>query len=325
MTTPTPTDLQTDFLVSYEGPALANNTMQIRDLAPALLALGQAFDRANSVLNGDKASMGLEIKATQAGSFEIALVLKQLYDAGVSAFSSDFVTSAANLKELFFGNIALGSGAGGVGVLGLFGLIKKLKGKRISVATADGPNMIFEADNVRLVIPLELFRLYQDLPLREQIAAVVRPVVKQGIERVKFKDDGVELESVDKDDAQFFRGAEEEYGDAITSVIPRVRLKPSRVSFVQRGKWKLSDGEKTRWYTVADQDFIGRINAGEVRIGAKDVFICQVLSKQLLSEEGDLKMEYEITSVLDHIPPTEQGRLLSDGAGITLAAPEDGD
>lgn len=54
-------------------------------------------------------------------------------------------------------------------------------------------------------------------------------------------------------------------------------------------------------------------------MGAKDVFICQVLMKQLFNDDGDLKMEYEISSVLDHIPPTEQARLLNDDdAGITF-------
>jgi hypothetical protein len=315
---PTTDDLQTDFLVSYEGAALAAHTMEVRDLAPALLALGQAFDRANSILNGDRASMSLEIRATQAGSFEIGLLLKQLYDQGISAFSGDFITSAANIKELFFGGAVVTAGGGG-----LIGLIKWLRGKRITKATVAGSDMILEVENLRLTIPLELFKLANDMPLRDQLAAVVRPLSKDGIERLTFKDDSRELESVNKDEAHFFRGADADYKEVTTNVFPRQRLKPASVSFIKKGKWRLSDGAQTHWYTVRDESFLKNIADGEIRLGAKDVFICEVLMLQSVTEEGELKMEYEISAVLDHITPAEQARLLNDDAGITFQQPLD--
>ena len=33
---------QAEFAVAYEGPAFVEHTMEVRDLAPALLALGQS-------------------------------------------------------------------------------------------------------------------------------------------------------------------------------------------------------------------------------------------------------------------------------------------
>ena len=62
---------RTSFTISYSGGALESHQMDVRDLGPALMSLGQLFDEANKVLNGGKVSIKIEVKAHQTGSFEI--------------------------------------------------------------------------------------------------------------------------------------------------------------------------------------------------------------------------------------------------------------
>ncbi len=40
--------------------------MDVRDLAPAMLGLGQLFDAANAALNGDSARIRVQVKAGQS-------------------------------------------------------------------------------------------------------------------------------------------------------------------------------------------------------------------------------------------------------------------
>ena len=299
-----PSDSPVEFVVSYDGPALAGHTIPVRDLAPALLALGQAFERANSILNAERASVSLEIRATAEGSFEIALVLKQLFDTAVDAFSGDFVSSAANMKELLIG----GPGA----VLGLIGLIKWLKGSHPKeVERTDDNNITLEIDKLRLKIPAKVLDLYNDSSLRDHVEAVVRPLARPGINKITFLENQQPLETVEESEVPYFEPEEPIDTGTTQTIIPRQRLKLASVSFV-KGKWKLNDGEKTRWYGIRDKQFSDEVEEGQRRFGSGDLLICEVVMAQSIEPNGDLKLEYEITKVLNHMPNPEQGRMFDD-------------
>ena len=74
------------FTVAYDGDSVKNHLMDVRDLAPALLSIGQLFDEANRVLNGDHASIKLQVKALQEGSFEISFEMLQTITRSIAFF-----------------------------------------------------------------------------------------------------------------------------------------------------------------------------------------------------------------------------------------------
>ena len=90
--------------LSYEGPAMSEHSMSVRELGPALVAMGELFDRANYLVNDDEATIDLKITATRPGSFEIELAVEMVRLA-TTMFSSQLITSALNLRQVVMASI----------------------------------------------------------------------------------------------------------------------------------------------------------------------------------------------------------------------------
>lgn len=65
---------ETGFSVVVDGPTLADGQMSVRDLAPALLALGELFAEASVIAYPAREPVALNIKATDKGSFDANLI-----------------------------------------------------------------------------------------------------------------------------------------------------------------------------------------------------------------------------------------------------------
>jgi hypothetical protein len=61
------------FYLAYEGLAVEEGRMPVRDLAPALIALGDVLHQANQVVNPDSPSIDLEFQAVRDGSVRVLL------------------------------------------------------------------------------------------------------------------------------------------------------------------------------------------------------------------------------------------------------------
>lgn len=281
-----------EFAVVYDGPLLSDGRMPVRELAPALLALGDLFVQASLAVYPDQEPVGLSIKATEEGSFLIQLVLHapDAWDHLVNLLSSKPATALANLQGLVIG-------AGG----GLFWLIKKLRGRAVVKEEEVSPGMVRLTleDGTTFEVPREVLGLLAREGIRESARDVVQPVQRQGIDVVAFLDgDGMTVE-ITTDDVDAF-GIPEPPEAPLHEYEHTMILEIDAPSFIEGNKWRLSDGANHFSATIEDAGFIASVNRGEpFRKG--DQIECRMRIEQ--THRGDsLHTERHVIEVLRHIP-----------------------
>ena len=291
---------ETAFGVTYDGPALTDGRMPVKDLAPALLALGELFAEASLAVYPTRKPVALNVKATQQGSFEVILILESAWDHIVDLFSSDAVESLLNLKEL-----VIGTG------VGLFALMKKLRTRRITHREPldSGRIRITFDDGTTVEVPAAVLELYGSVEVRKQVRQVVEPLHREGIDLLEFRSDEHVTVSITTDEAPAFdlptadpTLLSDQQLDLVVSI--------ASVAFVEGNKWRLTDGDRTFHATIGDADFLERVEHGEpFRKG--DMLRCRIRIVQSQALDG-LHTDYQVVQVLEHIPRTIQLRLGDD-------------
>ena len=286
---------KSDFTVVYDGDALREHSMDVRDLAPALMSLGQLVDRVNVLCNEDKAAVRLDVRALETGSFEIALELSQSLIAQATQFlTGDFVVSAINLKELIFG--------AGVTVSGLWWLYKFLKGRKPDKVERLGDGRVsLTVDGDTHVFPLRLLRLYEDMAVRKAVEDVLRPLDRTGIDSFVVRDSGRIIASTSKEERIYFASQPEKLEDELLSsreyegvfaIVAPV--------FKDDNKWRLSDGNTGLNVVIADKDFLERVDSRKESFYKGDLLRCIIQTKQWQTQ-GGLRTEHEVKKVVEHI------------------------
>jgi len=289
--------------------------MDVRDLAPAMLALGQLFDAANSALNGDSARIRVQVKATEPGCFQITFEVLQTLGAQIASFlSGPSVTAAANLVGLVVGIPT--------GVIGLFGLIQKLKGGKLDAATPLADNTVrVTIGTESLDIPVTLLRLYQDVAVRAATQKVIEePLNKEGIDSFEARRGAKSVVKVSKEQAVFF--IKPEIPD--TTLVDDTRRSAFSIislAFKEDNKWRLDDGSNAISATIEDADFLDKVNANQISFSKGDILICDVRVVQKQTDAG-LKTEYTVVRVVEHRPAARQLPLPLQGGAEGGAPPK---
>ncbi|MRG95766.1 hypothetical protein [Polyangium spumosum] len=305
--------------IAYDGDALQSGTMDVRDLAPALLALSDLFDGANKVLNGPDRAIQLRIRHdVKRGSFDVGIQVVQTWASKiVSLFAGDAASSAANLIEIL--GFAIGA------PLGLLKLIKWLRGRavqRVELLNDNGARLIVEGDEIIISRPLAM--VFNDLGVRRALAAVMSPLNRDGIDSFVAKTaDGVVVEQVAKDERGVFSPP-----DAVDTTSKPINISEFKqaytivsVTFKDGNKWRVSDGQSTIAVTIEDADFLRRVNNHDVSFVKDDVIRCEVRQEQSMTPSG-LKTEVFVKRVLEHQHTYRQMILpMSEAATVRPALP----
>ena len=280
--------------IVYDGPALADGTMNVRDLAPAMMAVGGFFDAANRITNGERAAVEVNVRATSAGSFYIVFeVVQNLEGAGLLGDDiGDYLTTANVLKGLL-----IGGGSSAVG--GIVWLIKRLRGRRPQVEKINDSLYRLTVGNETYEVPIELLRLYQDRSILRNLQDMVRPVKEPGIDRFILREGDVTVEEVTKDEVAEFD--EPEYQDLILDEVRQQAFSIISLAFRENNKWRLTDGTGTFSVSMKDDEFQRRVNNNQISFSKGDILVCDLRTIQWQVESG-VRSEYEVIRVVSHRP-----------------------
>jgi len=290
-----------DFSINFEGSALSDYTIDVREISPALLALADLIEAANQVTNCCPYNVRLKVKGSfKAGYFGVDLIAVQsIIQKMAGLFTGQHVTAAANL-------IALLNGLGFLknkGQISLVKLIKWLRGNTPTKIERRNDKFIIEHEENQITKSIEVDAitgmLYQNIVVRQSLTKAIKPLEIDGFDRLVIEKNGIQQEVIEKTDLPFFEAASNE--DDIVSDITQegIILEVQTISFKEGNKWRFSDGARSFYADMKDTDFMARVNTGSERFGKQDVLKVDLRSIQTMTDNG-LKIKYLVIRVYEH-------------------------
>jgi hypothetical protein len=310
------------FQLRYDGPALAEHGMDVADLAPALLALGELIKRANASLNGDTAKVNLVVQSDfEHKCFQVSLELVQSILSTIGSFLTDeHALKNAQTIAGWLGLVGLPTTA-----VGLFAYLAHRKGKEIesvtpvkdetTISTADSQGTVaikFKGgDGNTIIVNQNVYHLGEDPVIREYAAKVVSPLKRQGIESLQFNPENpFKGEIITKSDADaIMSGRTELLTREEESFDPQpltAHLQIIRPDFDPKAHiWRFRYGDKTISVDISDSNIAEQVRA-RGSIGLGDTWRVKMLVTEKRTAAGNYKNDYEVTEVLDFIPAPKQ-------------------
>lgn len=284
------------FQVHYDGPSLDDNSIPVKDLAPSLLSLSEAFQTIQQLNHPEEEPLSLDIKATNKGSFIAELFLvngpdlfKQTMDIINSNPSQAFLNLTAYV-ELF---------------VEVVNIIKQVAGRKIKTTEKEkGQVKIQLDDHTTLTMSEEAFKAYKNISFRREIHDVVQPLDSKGIDKIEFTHAETKKISVERADYKKFKVPDVKEKE-LDSDVSEVYLQILNVAF-EHGKWKFSNGSSQFFAAIEDEAFIKSVEKNEQRFGSTDTLKVKLKTSQYLDKDGKLKSDYTILEVLDHIKGAEE-------------------
>ncbi|QVN20666.1 hypothetical protein [Burkholderia pyrrocinia] len=286
------------FTIIYDGPALAEHRMDVRDLAPALIAIADLFTSTNKELNGENAEVRLEVRGSfKAGSFHSELIFVQ--------------SLASQIRDLFAGPnagafsnaMAILGALGIVGGGGLIGLIRTLRGRKPHRIEQEGEQTrVWISEQESFTVDEVTYRLYLNRTVRVSLQKALSPLERDGIASFRIaRGDTVEL-TIENDELDAFASGDDP-GEVVTDTVARKVLLLESVVFKDGNKWRVHDGTSAFFAALEDEQFLAKVDAGE-RFGKGDVLVVDLRQTQIVTDEG-LRNEYRIVKVREHRAPLQ--------------------
>jgi hypothetical protein len=309
-------------IIRYDGPALANHEMDIHDLAPALLALGDLCRLSNEILNGQIATVKVLVKAdAEHKCFQLHFELVQtLYAQLTVLLDGEAVKDAKNILE-WIGIVGGGVGASGVT---LFGLYKKIfqendpTQSKISVSTRDGA-IVYQivGDGNSIVVPPPVHQLASDPRILAATKKVLEPLDQDGYSKLEFENHGQIATYFSREEAHSILMAAPDAiaideGDKLKSTI-KTSIRVRKAIYEGDAKWGFMY-KKAIEAKIADHFWLSDFQAGTILVPPRSSLLVDLEETVPIDADGNQAGEpsYVVLKVHGVVPPPEQLNWLRD-------------
>lgn len=305
-----------DFTVVYDGPALSNHGIDVADLAPSLMALGDLVKQANFKLNGESATIKLIVRSDfEHKCFLVHLDLVQsIFEQVHGFFTDDRVATAKEIAEWL--------GILGIPPVGLLTYLKHRNGKKIkdvtTLETTDKHGLVqvtFEGDGNQITVNQNVYLLGEEPSIRKAAASFVAPLEREGFEEIRFTEKKGAGQEIKKEDAAAIRRSHSELLQQVQeSYEPQIitaHLQVSRPDFSENAKvWKFRYGDRIVPVDISESTIAEQVRQrGLVRMG--DTWRVRMSVTERKTGGNSFRVDYKVIEVLGFTEGAEQQSLFS--------------
>lgn len=281
--------------IRYAGPAMDGNSMDVRELAPSLLALADLFVTAhNQVGEAFEPPPALEVTAQRSGSFivDLWLTAQETEGALTNLLGGPRATAGANSSAL------------SAVVIGAVGWIigRRRKGRESRVASIEpGQIRVTWPDGTQLETTIAAQSLVEHMDFHRAAARVFEPLRRDGVDEIEVRQRGRSRGSVAvvRDDLPAFNTLDNDetlLSDNTRQIVVRVEL----LAFKPGNKWRVNDGTASMWASVHDLAFLQKMGVGEERFADGDSFVVRMRDVQYQSPTTGIRVEHSIEEIIEH-------------------------
>lgn len=290
--------------IAYTGPALENGAMDVKDLAPALIAFAELVENASHAIGlQQNVRVMLNQDSINKGSFDITFVLgaETILEQAKLIMGWADESGFKDLMEVLGWPITSAAG------YGIFKLVKWVKGRTVTGIKhrPDGNAEITVNDADKIVVAESTLKVFLDVNCRINLEKVVKPLKTEGIDSFELRNpdklqDKTAIESIPKEDLIHFKApSAKPFEDEIPEPLPEqeILVRIVLINF-EDGKWKFTDGTNTFWATMDDEVFNAKVKHREISFASGDMLKIRYRIQQLV-KNGTLSSEYKVTKVIE--------------------------
>lgn len=282
--------------VIFAGKATDEGAIDIADLAPALIALGELFEAAHHCLNGRQGEPRVRISAaSKSRSFEVDLFLQEdILDVLRTTMGFSLLLTPQEVMQSVAGLIAMLKAGWRLGVMTKEGLLGLLSGGEKDGLTRYEIN-IFSKNKT------EIMNVYGDQVVRGSLEKTFNVLDRDDFDSVTLLPAGEEPLRVEKADLPALQAGAIENQEMTPSWVD-IELEVRKAAFEPDLAWDFKQGSTNYPAHIEDKNFLERVATRAVGARRGDIYKVRMRVESRITKERKLRMTYFIEKVLRILP-----------------------